>query len=92
MQASEQERGREVLRTDGHLSTAEHAQLVGRTPQDMIALFDAPPTYIGSIVRLQIEQVSPYSLFGRIVELVSPPRRTTGIHGTHCVNLPLLSE
>ena len=90
VQESEQDRGSEVSREGRHLPAAERSQLVGRTPQDMIALFDAPPAYIGSIVHVHIEQASPYSLFGRIVEVVSPPR-TAGVRDAHRIALPVLS-
>jgi tRNA-2-methylthio-N6-dimethylallyladenosine synthase len=54
---------------------AGERQLVGRTPHDLIAVFDGGPEYVGSIVNVAVESVSALTLFGRIVEVVSPPRR-----------------
>jgi len=65
--ASEQDRGAEVSREPS-------SQLVGRTPQDVITLFDAPPTCIGALVKVRVESATPHSLFGRVVEVISPPR------------------
>ncbi|MCA9243633.1 MAG: MiaB/RimO family radical SAM methylthiotransferase, partial [Phycisphaerales bacterium] len=65
---SEQDRGSEV-------SADRQDQLVGRTPHDTITVFDAPPAMIGATVRVYVEDASPHTLFGRLVEVVSPARR-----------------
>jgi hypothetical protein len=67
MPASEQERGAEVSRSPG-------SQLVGRTPQDMIVILDAPPAYIGALVKVYVESASAQTLFGRITGVASPAR------------------
>lgn len=51
-------------------------QLVGRTPQGLIAVFDADPAHIGALVNLRVESVSPLTLFGRIESVLSPSRPT----------------
>lgn len=66
-QPSEQDRGAEVSKT-------ATSQLVGRTPHDMIVVFDAPPRYIGGIVNIHVESATAHTLFGRVMEVVSPPR------------------
>ncbi len=68
-QESEQDRGCEVSAESG-------AQLVGRTPQDWIAVFDAAPEMIGAIVRVRVEDASAHTLFGRVVSVVSPARNS----------------
>jgi tRNA-2-methylthio-N6-dimethylallyladenosine synthase len=79
VQPSEQDRGAEVLRRSAPegMFPDGRAQLVGRTPQDHIVVFDAPPAYIGSIVQVQVEDASPTTLFGRAAHVVSPPRAGT---------------
>ena len=64
---SEQDRGAEISRTPT-------TQLVGRTRHDAMTVFDAPASYIGSVVRVHVEAATPHTLFGRITEVVSPPR------------------
>jgi tRNA-2-methylthio-N6-dimethylallyladenosine synthase len=99
-QESEQDRGSEVLKCataaparffDGET----RAQLVGRTPGDLICVFNAPPAYIGSIVNLHIERATSLTLFGRVTEVVSPPRqpvpREPAIH-TDRHPLPVLAS
>jgi len=54
--------------------TASHRQLVGRTPHDLIVIFDGEPGHIGAIVKVRIESVSPLTLFGRIEGVRSPAR------------------
>lgn len=66
-QESEQDRGAEI-------SAQPSRQLVGRTPQDHVVVFDAPPEYVGAIVRVFVESASPNTLFGRVTEVVSGPR------------------
>lgn len=41
-------------------------QLVGRTPHDLIAVFDGDAGHIGRLVKVRVESVSPLTLFGRI--------------------------
>ncbi len=84
---SEQDRGSEV--------SPEHTgQLVGRTPHDTITVFDAPAAMIGAIVRVYVEDASPHTLFGRLIEVVSPPRppasRPAASDRPGAVGLPLL--
>ncbi len=83
---SEQDRGAEI-------SAEPTTQLVGRTPQDMVVVLDAPSPFIGSIVRVHVESASPHTLFGRIVEVVSPPRaaKVAQPGASGAVALPLLS-
>jgi len=49
-------------------------QLVGRTPGDLMAVFEAPADLVGALVRVRVEDASPHTLFGRVVAVVSPPR------------------
>lgn len=87
LQESEQDRGQEV---SGEFSE----QLVGRTPQDMIVIFDAPPEYIGALVNVHVEDCTAHSLFGRVTEVVSRLRPmetvTTGPAGARA--LPILTR
>ena len=43
-------------------------QLSGRTDGDLIVVFDANPSLIGSIVEVRIEQAAPLTLFGQLVD------------------------
>ena len=56
-------------------------QLVGRTPGDLITVFDGDDSHIGAIVRVRVQSASPLTLFGRIESVVSLPRRAnpTGV-------------
>jgi len=75
VQESEQDRGSEVLRSLAGARTGEStAQLVGRTPQDTIVVFDGTAKHIGAIARIEIQRASANTLFGEIVEIVSPRR------------------
>ena len=49
-------------------------QLTGRTPHDLIAVFDGPPECIGALVNVRVQSVSPLTLFGEIEAVVSPAR------------------
>ena len=51
-----------------------HTQLVGRTPGDQMVVFDAPRELTGALVNIRVEAASPQTLFGCVVETVSPPR------------------
>lgn len=70
-------------------------QLVGRTPHDLITVFDGSPEQIGALVRVRIEDASPLTLFGRFVEVISPARvkdqlaAPTASGPVHGVGLPL---
>jgi tRNA-2-methylthio-N6-dimethylallyladenosine synthase len=51
----------------------ELVQLVGRTPDDRIVVFDGQPRLIGEIIPLAIYDVAPHTLFGAVVtEHVGP--------------------
>ena len=79
IQESEQDRGNEVLRPSRTgASTGGRAirQLIGRTPGDLIVVFDAPTAAIGSLVRVYVERVTPLTMFGRVTAIVSPARGT----------------
>ena len=74
-EAASTDSGVVVHTTDSVVNTPDDAiQLVGRTPGDIMALFDAPPTLAGALVRVFVERVSPHSLFGRIASVVAPPK------------------
>jgi len=63
-------------------AAAASRQLTGRTPHDLITVFDGDDRLIGSVVRVRVESVSPLTLFGRVEAVVSPPRaaaRTAGV-------------
>ncbi|MBK9126851.1 MAG: tRNA (N6-isopentenyl adenosine(37)-C2)-methylthiotransferase MiaB [Phycisphaerales bacterium] len=49
-------------------------QLVGRTPQDQIAVFDGDPSLVGAIVDARVESASALTLFCDDVRVISPPR------------------
>ncbi|MGD8452759.1 MAG: tRNA (N6-isopentenyl adenosine(37)-C2)-methylthiotransferase MiaB [Phycisphaerae bacterium] len=49
-------------------------QLVGRTPGDLIAVFDGEPEHVGAVVRVRVEDASPLTLFGSIESIVSAAR------------------
>jgi tRNA-2-methylthio-N6-dimethylallyladenosine synthase len=51
---------------------ASERQLVGRTPHDLITVFDGEPEHIGALVRVRIASVSPLTLFGTIQSVLSP--------------------
>ena len=57
----------------------ERLQLVGRTAGDAMALFKAPVEYTGAIVKVLVEDASSNSLFGRVIEVVSPPRAVQSV-------------
>ena len=86
--------GRPVPGRDGQLcETRQTIQLVGRTPGDLMTIFDGPPDLTGAIVRVAIEDASAQTLFARLVDVVSPPRSPSSppLHrGGHTVPLPVL--
>jgi tRNA-2-methylthio-N6-dimethylallyladenosine synthase len=81
-QESEQDRGSEVLRPSravpglvpGSGRPGHHSQLIGRTPGDLIVVFDAPAAMIGSLTSVYIQRVTPLTMFGRVTAVISPPR------------------
>jgi len=79
-QDCEHDRGHEV-------SADKSRQLVGRTPGDLITVFDGDQSHIGALVRVRVEDASPLTLFGRIEEVVSLPRGKPDCAGT-----PLLTH
>lgn len=77
VQESEQDRGAIVDRRPASAADARtNVQLVGRTPQDVIVVFDAPAAMIGALVEVHVESASPNTLTGRVTRVVSPPRRS----------------
>ena len=77
--ASEHDRGAEAQRVppkDGRSRRgALGQQLVGRTPHDLITVFDGTAELIGALVRVRVESASALTLFGRVEGVVSPARR-----------------
>jgi tRNA-2-methylthio-N6-dimethylallyladenosine synthase len=67
-QESEQDRGSEVSREKAN-------QLVGRTPHDMITVFDGRAEVIGSLARIRVTDASSLTLFGEIESIASPQRK-----------------
>ncbi len=78
---SEQARGNEV-------GTRRTRQLVGRTPHDLIVVFDGAAEHIGALVNVRVEAATALTLFGHIERVVSPARAQPGAQG---LNLPVLS-
>lgn len=68
LQESEQDRGSEV-------SHEKANQLVGRTPHDMITVFDASPETIGSLAKIRVTGSTGLTLFGELEEITSPRRK-----------------
>lgn len=58
----------EVL-TEGP-SKSNKKRLTGRTPQNQIVVFEGPSTIKGELVKVRIEEVTPLTLFGRLLEIV----------------------
>jgi len=59
----------------GHEASADKShQLVGRTPGDLITVFDGEESHIGALVRVRVADASPLTLFGRIEAVLSPSR------------------
>jgi tRNA-2-methylthio-N6-dimethylallyladenosine synthase len=59
-------------------STRHARQLVGRTPHDLITVFDGDESHIGALVDVQVEAATALTLSGRITSIVSP-RRAMGV-------------
>ncbi len=68
-QEAEQSRGSEVA-----AARVGRGQLVGRTPGDLIAVFDGAAEQIGSLARVRVERVTPLTLFCTLEQVVSPAR------------------
>jgi tRNA-2-methylthio-N6-dimethylallyladenosine synthase len=64
-------------------NAAETIQLVGRTPGDIMALFDASPALVGALVKIHVDRATPHSLFGRVTEIISPSRSTQDSNQVH---------
>jgi tRNA-2-methylthio-N6-dimethylallyladenosine synthase len=56
-------------------------QLVGRTPHDLITVFDGTPEQIGAIVNVRVESATALTLIGSLEGVVSPPRVGSGVTG-----------
>ncbi len=57
-------------------STRYARQLVGRTPHDLIAVFDGDESHVGALVNVQVEAATALTLSGRIESIASPRRET----------------
>jgi len=88
-QASEQERSSVAANVVPQSAPGETAQLLGRTRHDVIVLFDAPPAYRGALVTVQVESATPHTLFGRVIEVGSPPLAVKPRHDRGGVSLPV---
>lgn len=51
-------------------------QLVGRTPSDLIVVFDGAPELVGSITRVRVDRATALTLFGTVEGVVSAARRS----------------
>jgi tRNA-2-methylthio-N6-dimethylallyladenosine synthase len=72
---SEQERGQEAVRGRVALPLAGSGhQLIGRTRQDLITVFDGRAEHIGALVNVRVESASPLTLFGHLEAVVAPAR------------------
>jgi len=49
-------------------------QLVGRTPHDLIAVFDGDQSHVGALVNVQVTAATALTLTGRIASIISPSR------------------
>jgi tRNA-2-methylthio-N6-dimethylallyladenosine synthase len=66
---------RHPARVGGEMAVSpQPRQLVGRTPHDLIVVFNGEPEHIGAIVNVRVDSVSPLTLFGRIESVASFPR------------------
>jgi len=81
--ASEQDRGAEAERVPAaevrSRGDALRRQLVGRTPHDLITVFDGTAELIGALVRVRVESASALTLFGRLESVLSPARRPPAV-------------
>lgn len=76
---SEQDRGCEVragpvAAPDPRAFSPETAQLVGRTPGDLIVVFDGDATLIGSLARVQVDRATALTLIGHVTSTETRPR------------------
>ncbi len=92
LQESEQDRGCEALAAPlGRVGGSQSAgQLVGRTPGDLIVVFDGDAGMIGSLARVRIDRATALTLFGRLAAVTSPPRRVLEASGDAAIKLPVL--
>ncbi len=96
VQASEQDRGSEVLRGPGAHVRDQSRQLVGRTPGDLIAVFEGDASLTGALVRVRVTGCSPLTLFGVVEGVLSPPREVATdapppVRSANGVSLPVLA-
>jgi len=59
--------------TESGIHASVH-QLTGRTPHDMIVVFDGDSSHIGALVNVRVDSVSPLTLLGQLTSVVSPRR------------------
>jgi tRNA-2-methylthio-N6-dimethylallyladenosine synthase len=62
-----------VANPDSGIQASER-QLVGRTPHDLIAVFDGDAAHIGALAAVRVTAVSSLTLFGELERVVSPAR------------------
>ncbi|MFO0838878.1 MAG: tRNA (N6-isopentenyl adenosine(37)-C2)-methylthiotransferase MiaB [Phycisphaerae bacterium] len=91
---TEQERDVEVAH--GAERVPSRTQLVGRTPGDLIVVFDGDAAQIGALAQVRIERASPLTLFGTLESIASPPRAPRPLDGklespSAAHGLPILS-
>ena len=60
-----------LSRSERRLSSSrpDAIQLVGRTADDRMVVFDGTDELIGQLVHVEIERTSPFTLFGKIATL-----------------------
>lgn len=94
---SEQERGADVAKQSGSDSGTgandPTRQLTGRTPHDVITVFNADEDLIGSIARVKVVDASPLTLFGELESITSTrrPARAAAAVTDEGTSLPILS-
>ena len=54
-------------------------QLTGRTPHDLITVFDGDPVLVGALVRVRVEAATPLTLLGRLEFVLSPARAVADV-------------
>ncbi len=59
---------------NGSGAAAPRGQLVGRSPGDVIVVFDGSAELIGSLVRVRVEAATPQTWLARFEAQLSPPR------------------
>lgn len=76
--------GAQVESPEARRSEATHIrgrQLVGRTPHDLIVVFDGDQSLIGALVNVQVAAASALTLFGQVVSVASPARDRAASRG-----------